>query len=669
MSDLASAVPGPLVSRVGPYRIERRLGSGGMGVVYLGHDETTGTATAVKLVKPDYVDDPRFRDRLRREVAAAQRVPRFCTARVLAADLDADPPWVATEYIDAPSLDVVLLERGRLAGAELELFAAGVAVALREIHAHGVVHRDLKPSNVLLATAGPRVIDFGISWVEGAEPPLSRLTPTGAVVGTPRYMAPEQLRGEPATAAVDVFAWGSLVTYAATGRPPFGAGDDDAPEAIMLAPPDLGELAEPLRGLVAAALRKDPTRRPSTLRLVERLRAASPAATTQVLAGAAADPAGAGPDPAAVPPAVAWSRRRVLVTLAAVTGGAAAAAGAVLRAVSTQDRYQLGAALEGGDVSVDAVAVTELAGAPVAVTTGGFGAPVRVWDLATGDQVEELPAVPDHEFGPVAVGLREGAPVAVLGGEGSPALRMWDLASGERLEVRFVDGDGELYGARIWSVAVGESDGVPFAVSTAIDQTMRVWDLATGRQTGPPYQVYPEDGLTLELPAAAGEVEGAPFAVAAGTIEPPWARVWDLRTGAQLGTHRKGHTGPIRSVAFGRLAGAPVVLSGSQDHTVRMWDPVTGDQVGPALTGHSHYVRSVAYGEVDGMPIAVSGGNDGTVRVWDLAAGRQVGPELTGHTGNVNAVAITELDGVPIAVSAGGHNDGTVRRWRLPLAG
>jgi hypothetical protein len=280
--------------RVGPYRVLRRLGAGGMGVVYLGHDDAAGVAAAVKVIRPEYATDPRFRARLRHEVAAARRVPRFCTAPVLAADLDADPPWVATEYIDAPTLDAALLEHGRLRGAGLETFAAGVAVALREIHRHGVIHRDLKPSNILLSPLGPRVIDFGIARLEDS---YTQLTRTGGVVGTPAYMAPEQLRGEPPTAAVDVFAWASVVAYAATGRPPFGTGTG-VTHAIVYGEPDLGDLHQPLRDLVSAAFHKHPTARPTATDLVARLAQAVPAATHRVLAGATVLPA----EPAAPPP-------------------------------------------------------------------------------------------------------------------------------------------------------------------------------------------------------------------------------------------------------------------------------------------------------------------------------------------------------------------------------
>ncbi len=278
---------GGTLHQVGPYRIERRIGAGGMGVVYLGWDDSTGTVAAVKVIKPEFTADERFRARLRREVAAARRVPRFCTAPVIGVDLDGEPAYIATEFIDGPTLDVALLQRGPLRGTDLEGLATGIAVALQAIHDQGVVHRDLKPSNILLSSVGPRVIDFGIARLDDAD---TQLTQVGDVVGTPAYMAPEQLRSGPVTAAVDLFAWAGVVVYAATGRPPFGA-DSGVRRRILNEEPDVGALEEPLRGFVRAAFAKDHTHRPSASDLVNWLARSRPAMATRVLETAATSPA------------------------------------------------------------------------------------------------------------------------------------------------------------------------------------------------------------------------------------------------------------------------------------------------------------------------------------------------------------------------------------------
>ncbi|WP_230686317.1 serine/threonine-protein kinase [Catellatospora vulcania] len=245
--------------QAGGVRLLGRLGEGGMGVVFLGQD-AAGRLVAVKVIRPDYARDRRFLARFAAEAAAARRVARFCTAQVLDAGADGDLAYLVTEYIEGPTLTAALDADGPMHGSTLDSLAIGVAAALNGIHAAGVVHRDLKPGNVLLSRVGPKVIDFGIAR---ALDHLASLTESGDIVGTPAYMAPEQFRGT-ATAATDVFSWGAVVTFAATGRPPFGAGAPyELMHRILTDPPDLGGLEHPLRGLVTQALDKEPERRPT----------------------------------------------------------------------------------------------------------------------------------------------------------------------------------------------------------------------------------------------------------------------------------------------------------------------------------------------------------------------------------------------------------------------
>jgi eukaryotic-like serine/threonine-protein kinase len=208
--------------RLGPYELLGRLGQGGMGVVYLGRERRGGHRAAVKAIRPELAGDPAFAARFRREVEAARRVDSPRVARVLGADPAGPRPWLATEYVDGPTLAGAVAAGGPLTGGRLAAFAAGVAEALDAIHAAGVVHRDLKPGNVLLPGGSPpevKVIDFGIAWAADAT-----MTRSGLRFGTPSWMAPEQLRDQPAGAPADVFAWGLLVAFAATGRHPFGGG-------------------------------------------------------------------------------------------------------------------------------------------------------------------------------------------------------------------------------------------------------------------------------------------------------------------------------------------------------------------------------------------------------------------------------------------------------------
>ncbi|MEV4170277.1 serine/threonine-protein kinase [Nonomuraea sp. NPDC049709] len=202
---------------MGGFRIAGRLGQGGQGIVYLGESPDGGRA-AVKVMTGGI--DRGFA----REPAAARKVDEFCTVRVLVADLDHDPPYVAGEYIDGPALATA----GPVRGAALTRLALGTVTALAAIHRAGVVHRDFKPGNVLLGPDGPRVIDFGIARLVDA---TSTRTYTS---GTPPYMSPEQLSGAEAGPTSDPFAWGSTMTFAGTGRPPFGW---DRPPAARRAPP------------------------------------------------------------------------------------------------------------------------------------------------------------------------------------------------------------------------------------------------------------------------------------------------------------------------------------------------------------------------------------------------------------------------------------------------
>ncbi|MEW9530332.1 serine/threonine-protein kinase [Microbispora sp. NPDC049125] len=251
---------------IGPYVPVRRLGEGGMGIVYLAHD-AAGRQVAVKVMRSELAAHEEFRARFRKEAEAAKRVARFCTAPLLDAGLDGDRHYLVTEYVEGPDLSAVVDAQGPLTGSNLDALSVGVATALAAIHRAGVVHRDLKPSNILLAPVGPRVIDFGIAQLADT---LGEQT--GLMIGTPSYMSPEQAGGEPVTAAADVFAWGCVIAYAGTGRPPFGGGATaEVLYRVVNHVPRLDGLDERLRPLVERALDKDPARRPTAQQLLDRL--------------------------------------------------------------------------------------------------------------------------------------------------------------------------------------------------------------------------------------------------------------------------------------------------------------------------------------------------------------------------------------------------------------
>ncbi|MFF0433021.1 bifunctional serine/threonine-protein kinase/ABC transporter substrate-binding protein [Streptomyces sp. NPDC004327] len=244
------------------YRLLGRLGTGGMGVVYLARS-AGGALAALKLIRAEHAADPGFRARFRREAAAAERITGRWVVRVLGADPEAREPWLATEYVPGPSLAEAVALHGALPEPTVRALGARLAAALDGMHAAGLVHRDVKPGNVLLALDGPRLIDFGIARVSGA----TALTATDAMIGTPGFLAPEQARiagaGEVGPAA-DVFSLGCVLAYALTGQRPFGTG---AVAAVVYRTvheePDLDGLPEPLRPLVTACLAKDAADRPT----------------------------------------------------------------------------------------------------------------------------------------------------------------------------------------------------------------------------------------------------------------------------------------------------------------------------------------------------------------------------------------------------------------------
>jgi|GEM_PF-644918 len=283
---------------VGSFRLHRRLGTGGMGVVYLGSDRR-GQKVALKLIRPELAEDHEFRTRFAREVAAARRIRGGCTARVVAADIDADRPWLATAYVPGPSLYKKVMDVGPLPWAEIAGIGAALADGLVHVHAAGVVHRDLKPSNILLSPRGPRIIDFGIAWSTGA----STLTHVGTAVGSPGFLAPEQVRGASVTSATDVFAFGSTLAYAATGDSPFGSGTSEVMlYRVVHEEPDLRGVPEPLAPLIRACLAKEPAERPRPIELHELLGALAERAATHRAhgtAGGAAAAASGSPHPPA----------------------------------------------------------------------------------------------------------------------------------------------------------------------------------------------------------------------------------------------------------------------------------------------------------------------------------------------------------------------------------
>ncbi|MBA9001782.1 serine/threonine protein kinase [Thermomonospora cellulosilytica] len=355
--------------QVGGFALQGRLGEGGQGTVYLGVG-ADGERAAVKVLHRSPDEDPAMRRQFEREMTAVRRVAPFCTARILAADPGGDPPYVVSEYIDGPSLREAVERGGVLAGTDLDRLAIATATALAAIHEAGVVHRDFKPGNVLLGQDGPRVIDFGVARPMDA----STATASGAV-GTPAYMAPEQLAGASAGTAMDMFAWACTIAYAANGVPPFGHSSlPSVINRILNDAPDLGALRGPLRDLVAACLAKDPALRPTARQVLttllgdaDRTVADSPAGLLEAGMTAARGPWTAVPPPSSPPspmpdgpyrqptvPRRPGERNRLLPVAAAVLAVLVLAAAAFGGALWWNGRDRAQAGSEGADPSQSA---------------------------------------------------------------------------------------------------------------------------------------------------------------------------------------------------------------------------------------------------------------------------------------------------------------------------
>ncbi|MEV6863888.1 serine/threonine-protein kinase [Streptosporangium subroseum] len=688
--------------QVGDYRLTERIGQGGQGEVYRAV-APSGTDVAVKILHARLSGDADARRRFFREVELARRVAPFCTARVLDMGLHRERPYIVSEFVAGASLQRVVQRDGPRSGGGLERLAVATATALAAIHRAGIVHRDFKPSNVIMGPEGPVVIDFGISRALD-----HTVTQTGSM-GTPGYMAPEQIATGLVGPAADVFSWAATMIYAATGRPAFpGESVPALLYAIMHSTPDLSGLPEGLRALVAACLSKDPDSRPVAAALVRTLTGDDlpgpsggnppgpsignppnpsignpPGPSVGNLPGPSggnppgpsggnfAGPSGGGlprprPNPSSDGSTVEADDGRTTESSPApgrrpIPRRALVAAGVATVLVAGALTVQLWPGTDGAstDSSRVTTTLTDAPNTPIGGTSGTSGTPGTTRtpiaapssSVPFGAQVGEPLTDHGNDVRSVAVDVLDGAPVAVSGSDDESA-RVLDLANGKQL-------GASLSGHTGWvrSVAVGRLDDAPVAVTGSDDDTARIWNLRTGRQIGSALAGHTGDVKAV----AVGELDDVPIAITGGADER--AHVWNLRTHREYGAPLAGHKGTVWAVAIGELDDSPIAVTTGDDGTVRVWDLTTRKQLGDSLTGHTGWVRSVALGEIDGRPIALTGGEDRTARVWDLTTRKQLGTPLTGHTGWVWSVALGDVEGRPIALTGG--EDRTARVWDL----
>ncbi|MGC5011739.1 WD40 repeat domain-containing serine/threonine protein kinase [Streptosporangium sp. DT93] len=611
--------------RLGDYWLAGRLGAGGQGVVYEAYD-AEGRRVALKVLHGDAGADPELRERFGREAAAARRVSSFCTAGVLDADLEGPRPYIVSEYVEGPSLRRAVTEGRRFTGGDLHRLGTAIATALTAVHEAGVVHRDLKPDNVLLGPDGPRVIDFGIARTIDMS-----TTATGMVAGTPTYMAPEIFMGRRATTAVDVFAWGGIMVFAATGADPFRAESlGGVMHRVLSLQPQLDILPEHLRPFVAASLAKDPASRPTARDLLLALVSGDGAIDTPRLLAAGSD-AGARIRATSADPA-----------LGTLAEDAYAGLGPAERELAPEVFLRLVTVDDDGRLVVRQAQWGELLDGRQEAETAAVHRLLKVFAyLVTHDEREvwlSRPALP----------------------QAWPRLRMWVRANRDGLAVH----RGILTAARRWQTQ-GRRDGDLFQGSS-LENAMH-W-AATGRRNitlSPMERDFLEAGAALtRRRARRNRVLSATLAVllvvalAAGALAVQQGRVADARsvviasqrdeaTAARLAataeTLRIAEpvTAMLLSVAAWRLkpvteARASLTGSLAQRETATFHDPATGIQTLRRLSADGRTLVSVS---------------DGEVRLWDVRTGKRVGG-FTGVGGDLYGIALSP-DGGRLAVAGG----------------
>jgi hypothetical protein len=611
-----SPAPGCL-GRLGPYEVREALGRGGMGVVFKALDPRLGRFVALKVLAPRLAGSASARKRFAREARAAAAVRHENVVAVHGVDEARGLPYLVMEYVPGRSLEQVLDDKRSLPLAEVVRIGLGAARGLAAAHAQGLVHRDVKPANVLLEdeTGRVRITDFGLAR---AVDDVS-LTRSGVLTGTPRYMAPEQARGERLDHRADLFSLGSLLYVLCTGRPPF-AGDsalavmrgvcDDAPPPVRDLNPDVPPW---LAGVIARLQAKAPADRfPSAGAVAEVL-----GQGLAHLRQPGAVPPPGGPPPRArrrLPrPRLRWLAAAVL--LLAVAGGTALVAprlrpppvedvvtcmqyapdGKVLAVGSRDGSVQL---LD-VDTRAERLRIQAHPGPVVAMAfppgggllaTGGDDG-IKVWDTATGQVHAAFPrgGVRSLSFG------SDGTKLASVGGDGR--VEVWDVPA--RRELLFLN--------------VSEVDAVTFyrqiLATGGADGCVRLWDVATGEET------LTLAGHTNRVKAVAFSPDGKRLATAGADRK---ARLWDARTGVEVQT-LPGEIGAIRQLMF-TTDGRKVASVGS-DPAVQVWDAVTGQEVQVLRHAARRGSRGATFSP-DGRFVAVAQPG-GTVGVWDLERGAE----------------------------------------------
>jgi WD40 repeat protein len=641
--------------RIGPYRTLAELGRGGMGRVLLGSGPD-GRLVAVKQVHARLLASPGYRDRFRAEVTATRTVSGAYTAAVIDADPDAPAPWLASVYVPAPSLRDAVRAAGPLPEPAVRRLAAGLAAALRDIHGAGLVHRDLTPGNVLLAADGPKVIDFGIALAGAA-------AAAGESVGTPAYMSPEQAEGGTATAAGDVFALGSVLVLACTGRGPFdGPGAAQTLYNVVHAEPRLGVVPAALHPVVAACLAKAPADRPTPDRLLELIGQVGPTARPwsppvhQLIDDRQAELARLldGARPTVVEPLRRPRRGRFLAATAVPAAaliallvwtpwsGTAAPRPAPHRSTASAPPAPPPPSwtLRGHTSWVMAVGFSPDG---KTLATASNDATARLWDVATHAQR----GAPDkHPDGVGSLAISPDGSALYTGGDDG-YLRLFPM-SGQGNTVAL-----NLHNGPIGVMALNRR-GDLLALEPGDD--LQVIPFGHGKPT--PAMRMPSGNVT----ALAFSPDGRILAVGTTGSEKDLdtgntrgvVELWDLAANRHLTPDLTGYDAWVEGVAFSP-DGHLIAAAGGD--SVRLWDLTSHQQAGAPILCRSS-CRAVAFSP-DGKLLAYSDG--AAARLLTAADRRPAGPDLTGHTGGITSLAFSP-DGKLLAT---GSYDATARIWQL----
>ena len=584
-----------------------------MGQVWRARDEILKRSVAVKEILLSAGLPETERDyliaRTLREARAAARLHHPGIVTVYDAIQVDGVPWIVMEFISGPSLAQVIARDGRMPWEQVAALGVDLADALAHAHAAGVVHRDLKPANVLLAGHRTVLTDFGVARLLDA---TTELTAKGELLGTPQYMAPEQIESESIHAPVDLWALGATLYAAVEGAPPFGGPTLTAVlAAILTRPVPIPEHAGPMAPLLGALLSRAPSQRPDAAALTGQLTALlhpGPPVFTTGSPGTASHTAQATVVPAA------WQESPVRAAVLDGHGGrvhsvAFSPDGRVLASGCDQGVRPDGSLVKGGRR-------------------------VRLWDVASQACTAALTG-PDGAAYSVAF-APDGAMLA-SGNSGQP-VHLWRLTGRFRKSPITLVGDTDV-------ISVAFSPDGRLLATGSCHKTIRLWDVAAR-------------ACIAALTGHGGWVHSVAFSPDGGTLATGSAdhtvRLWDVAARARIAT-LTGHGEIVRVVAFSPDGGT--LATGSADHTVRLWD-VAARACVAVLTDGFTPVFSVAFSP-DGTLLA-SGGPDSTVQLWDVVARTRIAT-LTGHAKAVTSVAFSP-DGSTLA---SGSHDKTVRLWRL----